>query len=836
VEEELRALAAAAVKQLPALAPHTEDLLYGPGQAAYASYNNPEARTLFEHRTGTPLIRGKATDWQGVLSQKIPTFDNRALSSCALIPRFHSAKCEPKTLPDGTLVPDSLLPAEVTFLMKLKNFRFALAKGATAGFTVVQIREIFEDRVREATVKKDAEAYRLTKTQLNKIIERCGGVSLLPNQTEVEAPRLSGRSRFSKPALKLIRTLVLSGKSPEELHAEALAEVGANTNPLSGLIGSDLQFLRNIKSSGGSAATWENFYLPDESLSFVENSGVSSSAKIRSLIGRQNNPVVRHRLETFWKLLRELEAKHGTPKHIAIEFVREDFMGDKAKIELARFQKERREARAEARKEAGPGKDGLRYQLLKDQGFVCMYCESPLGLVDLPNCHLDHIVPDKMGGPGAYWNFALCCSSCNAAKGKRTPWQWFHEDHRAGWDAYVARVRARTFQLRNKKVRLLTDEDAPTQVQRYQTLAETAWIARLAQMLVCLHFGWPRNFAGGPRHVVVLPGGLTARVRRKYGLNALLGQDIAALELKLKGDADAKVEAEIDKKCRADKRHHALDAMVLSFLPQWTSDPTKQINLKLPEGINLSSFEYVLKDVEPTFIAMKKPVLRDTIYAARKVKGTSIAASRFEISKLGYGTQTPDGKLKDFSPKRLKKQSQEILDSFISMAIGEFADQNPTADEWAAFASQLKSSPNGPLVRKAMRLSNKPNLSNYKDLSKDGNGAWRTSKEGHRGQWVYVTAKGEPKVVPVLVFESPRIIKKEVQTRLDFAEFIGFFESLCCIEIAKEVEHSSKKIPPGRYTLRTLQSDGRASFDSAGGQPFDDIPLKKLLPCGFARI
>jgi hypothetical protein len=135
-----------------------------------------------------------------------------------------------------------------------------------------------------------------------------------------------------------------------------------------------------------------------------------------------------------------------------------------------------------------------------------------------------------------------------------------------------------------------------------------------------------------------------------------------------------------------------------------------------------------------------------------------------------------------------------------------------------------------------MRLSNKPNLSNYKDLSKDGNGAWRTSKEGHRGQWVYVTAKGEPKVVPVLVFESPRIIKKEVQTRLDFAEFIGFFESLCCIEIAKEVEHSSKKIPPGRYTLRTLQSDGRASFDSAGGQPFDDIPLKKLLPCGFARI
>lgn len=256
VEAELRALISVAVKQLPALAPCADDLLYGPGQSAYASYHS-ESAAKFEQRTGSPLIRGKATDWQGVLSQKIPTFDNRALSSCALIPRFHSAKSEPRPLPDGGFDADSLLPAEAAFLMKLKNFRFAMAGGNTGAFNVTQIREIFEERTREVKTKKDAAAYKLTKTQLHKTVERCGGSALLPNQTEIEAPRLTGRSRFSKPALKLVRKLILSGKSPAEIHAEALQEIGGNSNPIKGLIPPDLDFLTRIRSSGGAEATWE---------------------------------------------------------------------------------------------------------------------------------------------------------------------------------------------------------------------------------------------------------------------------------------------------------------------------------------------------------------------------------------------------------------------------------------------------------------------------------------------------------------------------------------------------------------------------------------------------
>lgn len=838
VETEVRALIAAAANQLPSLAPHADDLLYGPAQAPYASYKDRQAQERFKERTGDVLIRGKAGDWQGVLAQKVPTFDNRAIDRCSLIPRFHAAKSEPRKLKDGSFDKESLLPAEVTFLMKLKNFRFALPGGDDSGFNLEQIREIFQDRLREVTAKQNAECFKLTKTQLQKIVERAGGVSLLPNQTEVEPPRLSGRSRFSKPALKVVKDLILSGRSPAEAHAHALKELKGNTDPLKGLIPGDLQFLLNVRSAGGLDATWSNFYLPDESLSFVENAGPSADEKIRAVIGRQNNPIVRHRLETFWRLLCELKDQHGLPDHVAIEFVREDFMGPKAKMELAKFQKERRAARAEARKEVGSGRDGLRYQLMNDQGGCCMYCEASLSLADLPNSHLDHIVPDGLGGPGAYWNFALCCAGCNSAKGKRTPWQWFHEDHRPGWDGYVERVRARTFQLRPKKVRLLTQQDAAEHVQRYQTLAETAWIARLAQMVVCLFFGWPRNFAGGQRRVVVLPGGLTARVRRKYNLNSLLGEDIAALERKLNADGDAKAESEIDKKCRADKRHHALDAMVLSFLPQWTSDPSKLVNVRLPDKVNRETIGFQLERVVPTYLCFEKPGLEESFYGERRTKEhkDSVATKRFALKELGYTGINPV-----FQLKTLTKDVAKILDPMIRGAIQQFiSETTPDADAWQHFCQGFRQpGPNnsGSLV-KSVRLVVSGDLTEFADLSKGDASPGLRRGDRHRGYYLYADVKGKIRVRPVYVFQSPGKVRKELfaQQGVNVSEIIGFFQSGCAVELDGPVDHPKTPLSPGIYRLNSIRADGYCKVTSGTGVTSEPISVAKFLTAGFRRV
>lgn len=845
VERELRALLVAAEKQLPALRGQTDLVLYGPAGVAYASYNaKPETLAAYKKATGKDLIEGKAADWQGVLGQKIPTFDNRAVQPCALITRFHAAKAAPRIRKktDGTLYldEDSLLPAEVSFLMKLKNFRFAKTGGEQGRFTPALVREMFADRRKEVLAKNKVETFAFTKTALMKWIGRLGGVALLADQDKVEAPKTSGRSRFSKPALRLVKELILSGEAPVAFHAKALARLGGNVDEKKGLIADDLDFLLRIKASGGAVATWENFYLPDESLSFVDGDTGSSAEKIREMIGRQNNPIVRHRLETFWRLLQNLGERHGKPDYIALEFVREDFMGEKAKLELAKFQKDRREARAEAREKVGGGKDMLRYQLLKDQGGVCLYCGESIGLSDLSGTHLDHIVPDALGGPGAYWNFCVCCGPCNDAKKRRTPHQWFQEDNRAGWDAYTARVRARTFQLKPKKVRLLTlpHEEVKELVQRYQSLAETAWIARLAQALACLHFGWPHNFAGGKRKVVVLPGGLTARVRRKYNLNNLLGQDIAALEAKLKEKGDAKTEAEIDKKCRADKRHHALDAMVLSFISQGMVDPNHPERVKLPdhEGVHREFFAKYLGDVVPSNLCFEKPALEESAYGRRltPVSGKEVGTKRFELKELGLTGINPVFKL-----ETLKKDAAKILDPAIRAAVQEFIKTYaPDGDAWLAFCESFRQPvhADGPQVKR-VRLVVAETLDEFTDVSKGDKRPALKRGDRHQGYYLYTDLKGKVRVRPVYAFQSPAAVRKALlaQQGKEVIEIIDFFQSGCAVTLSETVDHPKTPLQPGEYKLNSIWFDGRAKVTSATGVLSEPIQLQKLLQAGFAR-
>jgi hypothetical protein len=155
--------------------------------------------------------------------------------------------------------------------------------------------------------------------------------------------------------------------------------------------------------------------------------------------------------------------------------------------------------------------------------------------------------------------------------------------------------------LGGKKVRLLLGADAEKLVERNTPLVETAWIARLAQTVASLHFGWANgNDREGRKRVITVSGGLTGRTRRKYFLNSLLGRDreldkniseklaeLAALRSSALPREEQKAKArillaELDElnaesgKARDDDRHHALDAMVLSFLEGWVNDPKRE--------------------------------------------------------------------------------------------------------------------------------------------------------------------------------------------------------------------------------------------------------------------
>jgi len=132
---------------------------------------------------------------------------------------------------------------------------------------------------------------------------------------------------------------------------------------------------------------------------------------------------VRHRLNAFWDRLKHLEdlrdeneQPFGEPDQIVLEFVREDFMGQKAKTKLKQFQDERAAARKKAREYGG-----LKYELYEAQGGLCLYgkqviqngkcvyLENGLPQPNTPGWDalvIDHIVPREApyNGPDAMVN------------------------------------------------------------------------------------------------------------------------------------------------------------------------------------------------------------------------------------------------------------------------------------------------------------------------------------------------------------------------------------------------------------------------------------------------
>lgn len=663
VEKEIAALVENAATQYPKLKGQANYLLFGPTETAYASFN---AKLRKEHN----LREGGPNDWQGVVGQKIPRFDNRIIGKCVLIPRMNV--CKLRTDDKGEIHPQSKIAAEVSFLMKLKNMRIQRG-GKPVGLTAEEIKSVFEHPAFENLA--------VTESAWKKKVCVPLGAVPLPGHECVDAPRISGRSRFCRPALDILKRLILSGQKPKDFHRAEVAKLNGNTNPLKGLIEEDLKFLTQM------GETWEGIYIPNQKLDALVRNSDDSGEAIRNLIGSQNDPIVRHRLNLFVERLANLEKEFGEPETVVLEFVREDFMGRKAKLEYNRFIKERAAERAKAKKEAAEAgasesAAGFKLELLKAQQGICLYTGDGLVPTDLDQYVIDHIVPRAKGGPDAAINYVLTTRRTNDDKADRTPYEWLSTTK--GWDAYVNRVRERLTSLRHKKAQLLISPDAEKLVEKYTALAETAWISKLAQGILDLRFGWLNgNDPKGRKRVVVVSGGLTGRIRRKYKLNQIL-------------NPDAKDEEEAEKKNRKDDRHHALDAMVISFIPTWARDTKKTGFFKFPDGVNKDFFAREIADVDPTNVALEKPALEETFYGHRTIEGKNFIVGRESLAD--FATKLVANKRvlkarKDIEPHR-------IVDASIRTAVEAFLAATPsfTLEAWDRWCSEFRVGEKGPLV------------------------------------------------------------------------------------------------------------------------------------------
>ncbi len=802
VEKEIRALVDAAGKYYPALAGQADFLLYGRAKTAYASFYGKLRK---QHN----LKEGGANDWQGVVGQKIPRFDNRIIGKCVLIPRLNV--CKMRTDEKGDLHAQSRLAAETVFLMRLKNMRFQTAEGQR-GLTAQEINTVFNDPKR----KKLA----LTETAWKKLCVLFGGKPLLGQFQEVEEPSFSGRSRYCRPALEILKRLILSGDSPQAAHDKELARLNGNSDPLKGSVPQDLRFLLQM------GKTWDGIYIPNQKLDALAHLTGYADEAIRDLIGTQNDPVVRHRLTLFAERLHKLREKFGVPDSVVLEFVREDFMGKKAKMEYFKFQRDRAAQRTKAREQARTfgaeeRSSGLKMELLTAQVGECVYTAEKLIPEELDQYVIDHIVPRAKGGPDSVLNYVLTTRRANDDKGNRTPFEWLSVT--VGWDAYVNRVKGRIGTLRNKKVQLLISAEAESLVERYTSLAETAWISKLAQTIIGLRFGWPGGISDGERKVIVVSGGLTGRIRRKYKLNSLL-------------NPEAKSEEEAEIKNRKDDRHHALDAMVISFIPGWARNAKLSGFFRFPEGVDRELFGREISAVIPEEVCFEKATLAETIYGVRGQGRGRLIVQRKKVVELAQKPMAP-GKT-NFDLAYAQKQILSIRDAHIRQRLADFVATRPIEEAWNTFCESFclrrtDGSCGSPI--KLVRV-NVGGTTEYKDLSKDGTGAFRKGFKEHKGQIVFLDKKGKLRVRPIYAFESVRTVQRELTASGDCQAVKGFFQSGCLIELASSIAHRSTPLAPGRYKLNTMRTDGYVTVTDSAGKISLPISLEKMFAAGFKRV
>jgi CRISPR-associated endonuclease Csn1 len=946
VERELLELCAAAENLLPALAGKAAYIAYGPPEISYPNIpRRDQARKDEEQRRqgaikGLPesircdYVRGKQAEWQAALGQKAPTFDNRCVGSCALIPDLNVAKVDICRKANGEYDPDSLLAAEVSFLLQLKNFRFVPElKDGRDWLSAADMRKLHSDHFAKTVLHRlETPGLKgaITKSDMCRWLEENIDKNLTPKPGQdkkvkdeiIEKPRRTGRSRFSRPALRILRALLFSGLSPQDFKArlldlsnrdESIAE-GAGTwgqlrkatklvtldgelnhDPKKGLPVEKLGFFENLGS------TWEKLSIRDERLEAYSDLAQAEQEKrdkaILDMISREINPRIRHRLLLLNRILDEQFMSEDTrPDHVVLEFARDEFMGRKSdsKEALLKFQNQRRDDRLKAREALGADaseRDVLKWQLCQEQGGKCLFCgkffSSPLvedvtkRELSLDSAEAAHIIADTDGGPRAYMNLVLACQGCNRRQGIL-----FHADafqrgkFSQDWDSFVNDVRACSL-MRPFKKKLLTTksiDEAREMVQKRTALQETAWIAKLSRTLICLKYGWPLDFEGQQKKIVVVTGAATNRVATRYKLYRLLGESgrVEQLENKVNQcladiqslrDANASfaeikkarktlvdAQLEVEKKCRDDKRHHALDAMILSFLPHWAGDPSKNLFFGLPKKVaNLEFFQERLDHVAPEELRYEKPVLRETIYGLRKAKNDDLqAVIRRPVLEMAFAAKSMEGELMKFGVKELRKALLSVRDDPTRNALKAVADEMDNFDSleaqqkhWLDFCSDFRLHEKGPIIKKVSCWSDKAAKENYENLAKDrtpdgdanGRGQWRCAKGSHKGQWLYLDAKSKPRIKAVKVFESIPTVKLGLQKSGDCTEVIAFLQSGCVIEIKDVVVSGKQRLVPGRYRLGGIQqSNGQCDLRSPEGSDFKKIPITSLLNAGFWRV
>lgn len=808
VEKELRLLLNNARKQLPSL-PDNDYILYGTNRKPYAGRIEHIARKY---------------ESEGLLGQKSPRFDNRIIGKCSLIPRLNVCKSrEP-------------LSVEVRFLLGLKNFRF-VKNGEVSAFDFEEINDLFSKYA--GSLSKIRENY-IGKRDLKNYLKSKGYEVF--SEESVPAPKNEGRSRFCRPALKILKELILSGKNPYDFYKEVLDGI-ANTDVKKGLVKEDYKFLLLMPND------WYKIHIPDFREEDKNLSKEERLVKIDDLLNSVTNMIVRHRLIMLMRRIEHLEKAYGTPDYCIVEIGREDFLGKKAKNkyqkEIDKNYKRNTAACKKLEKEGIPVtyKNIDMLKLFEEQKGINVYevesDERNFKYTDWHSYDIDHIVPVARGGSNSFLNKVLTTKDLNENKKmNKTPYEWFFND-KSKWNDFLENLKRTDIDIKSKKYLYLVSPNAVKEAQSQKNLKATQYMEKLAKKLISLYFGWGEQTLGDKRRIFVCTGAFTDQIRKTYSLNVILYEDLKKIpEEKI---VAMTVGGKLDeiKKNRDNKKHHALDALVISFAKEIVYDKKTGTPILPKYARNRKYFEDAVNKVFPLYLRTKRPILRETIYALRaRQEGKEL--KYYMVSRFNTSVEKLFAKISD-AEKNVKK----IFDLSVKKAFEECLKSNPSQEKWHKFLKEFRVS--GTPVYKISMINSKAftkqdvmnedsslktDIGEYRAMGKI-KGQYLVRKKENKGQIIYNNGK---KWLVEQIYPFDSIANKLKEFKSKYKRVLFWYAGMPLylkntMEIGKN--DGQIKLNPGLYRLTTLKADGSAKIVNCNNIEYV-VPINKLLEEGKA--
>lgn len=270
------------------------------------------------------------------------------------------------------------------------------------------------------------------------------------------------------------------------------------------------------------------------------------------------NPSVIRALTEVRKLVNAVVRRHGKPTRVHVELARDLKAGRSKREEISRRMRDREAERSRAA-EAITRELGYRdpkpwqiekWLLAEECGWRCPFTGREFGARELMGSatqfDVEHIWPFSKSLDNSYLNKTICYHEENRHRKRGHTARQAYSGTPEQYAAILDRVRAfkgDRFAVR-EKLRRFTEEIDADFTNRH--LTETRYIGRLACDYLGLLYGGrveAMGSEGSVKRILTPSGGLTAWLRRGWGLDAVL--------------------SERDEKERCDHRHHAVDAIVI---------------------------------------------------------------------------------------------------------------------------------------------------------------------------------------------------------------------------------------------------------------------------------